>query len=43
MNLIFDMQQSNFGGVTSFVCRMLRIVKIVTVDALQLHAPPILT
>ena len=45
MNLIFDMQQGGFGGVTSFVkCRLPRIINIVTVvmlhelyDNYQLH------
>ena len=35
MNLIFDMPQGDCGGVTTFVCRLLRIGKIVTVDILH--------
>ena len=30
-----DMQQGGFGGVTTFICRLPRIIKIVTVDMLH--------
>ena len=35
LNLIFDMQQGSFSEVTSFVCRLLRMIKIVTIDMLH--------